>query len=309
MTERVHRLVMHAFRGIPGEMTVDFGKGQSVVVYGDNGTGKSTIADALEWYFLGEIDFLSHEGRQHAVRHVGSESDGVTSIEVLTSGTLGGKAVFPDERTPENSTPSDARPSSSAVARLQTSSTRRRPRSGRPSSTSSAWTRSRASRGPSKGAKRASQAGEALGGRGPDVSTGPGVWIRRSQSRDGARQPSADLRDAWCRSPGSLDQVADPSWLTGAVGASASGSGNSDRGALLAEIKSLNTPALDRSAVEAWNDLISSDRARRLPRASLVREAKRLVTPVNRQRTLPALRPDGGSQDTGAENRERPGLR
>ena len=101
MTERVHRLVMHAFRGIPGEMTVDFGKGQSVVVYGDNGTGKSTIADALEWDFLGEIDFLSHEGRQHAVRHVGSESDGVTSIEVLTSGTLGGKAVFPDERTPE----------------------------------------------------------------------------------------------------------------------------------------------------------------------------------------------------------------
>ena len=47
--------------------------------------------------------------------------------------------------------------------------------------------------------------------------------------------------------------------------------------ALLAEIKTLNTPALDRRAVEAWNDLVSSDRARRLPRASLVREAKRLV--------------------------------
>ena len=101
MTERVQRLVMRAFRGIPGEMTVDFGKGASVVVYGDNGTGKSTIADALEWYFLGEIELLSHEGRQHAVRHVGTDTDGVTSVEVLTSGTLGGTVVFPDERTPE----------------------------------------------------------------------------------------------------------------------------------------------------------------------------------------------------------------
>ncbi len=56
MTERLQRLVMHAFRGVPGDMTVDFGKGESIVVYGDNGTGKSTIADALEWYFTGEIE-------------------------------------------------------------------------------------------------------------------------------------------------------------------------------------------------------------------------------------------------------------
>src|SRR5512145_3531073 len=92
---------MHAFRGVPGEMTVDFGKGESIVVYGDNGTGKSTIADALEWYLTGEIGFLSHEGRQHAVRYVGGEDDGETSVEVVTSGALGGKVVFPDERPPE----------------------------------------------------------------------------------------------------------------------------------------------------------------------------------------------------------------
>jgi chromosome segregation ATPase len=55
VTEKVQRLVMHAFRGIPGEMAVDFGKGDSMVVYGDNGTGKSTIADALEWYFTGAM--------------------------------------------------------------------------------------------------------------------------------------------------------------------------------------------------------------------------------------------------------------
>ena len=101
MTERIQRLAMHAFRGVPGEMVVDFGRGESIAVYGDNGTGKSTIADALEWYFTGEIELLCHEGRQHAVRHVGGERDDVTSVEVVTSGALGGKAVFPDDRVLE----------------------------------------------------------------------------------------------------------------------------------------------------------------------------------------------------------------
>src|SRR6476620_1357835 len=101
VNEKLQRLAMHAFRGVPSEMTVDFGQGESTVVYGDNGTGKSTIADALEWYFTGEIELLSHEGRQHAVRYVGGGDEGVTSVEVLTSGTLGGKVVFPDERAPD----------------------------------------------------------------------------------------------------------------------------------------------------------------------------------------------------------------
>ena len=98
MTESLQRLVMRAFRGVPGEMVLDFGKGESTAVYGDNGTGKSTIADALEWYFTGEIELLCHEGRQHAVRHVGGDRGDVTSVEVATSGTLGGTVVFPDER-------------------------------------------------------------------------------------------------------------------------------------------------------------------------------------------------------------------
>ena len=101
MTERLHRLVMRAFRGVPEEMAVEFGEGQSIAVYGDNGTGKSTIADALEWYFTGQIELLSHEGRQHAVRCLGGQAGGVTSVDVLTSGALGGRGTFPDERQAE----------------------------------------------------------------------------------------------------------------------------------------------------------------------------------------------------------------
>jgi energy-coupling factor transporter ATP-binding protein EcfA2 len=82
-------------------MDVDFGHGQSLAVYGDNGTGKSTLADALEWFFTGQIELLSHEGRQHAIRNLSAADGGETSVEVVTSGDLGGKVVFPDARGPE----------------------------------------------------------------------------------------------------------------------------------------------------------------------------------------------------------------
>ena len=83
-------------------MTVDFGNGESTVVYGDNGTGKSTIADALEWYFTGEIELLSHEGRQHAVRYVGGDDDGRhIGRGAAPAARSAGKVVFPDERTPD----------------------------------------------------------------------------------------------------------------------------------------------------------------------------------------------------------------
>ena len=75
-------------------------------------------------YFTGaRLNCLSHEGRQHAVRYVGGDADGVTSVEVPphqpgcpTSGRL---------------TCSTPRRSSFADALSRTSSTRPRPRSGR----------------------------------------------------------------------------------------------------------------------------------------------------------------------------------
>ena len=101
MSERIQRLVMKAFRGVPKELTIDFTDGRSIAVFGDNGTGKSTIADALEWYFTGNIELLSHEGRQHAVRYLGGDADAETSVELVTTGSLGGRAVYPDERRAE----------------------------------------------------------------------------------------------------------------------------------------------------------------------------------------------------------------
>ena len=67
-------------------MEVDFGEGQSLAVYGDNGTGKSTIADALEWFFTGGIELLSHEGRQHAIKNLGPAAEKETEVELVKTG-------------------------------------------------------------------------------------------------------------------------------------------------------------------------------------------------------------------------------
>ncbi len=68
MTEKLHRLTMRSFRGVPDTMEVDFGEGQSLAVYGDNGTGKSTIADALEWYFRSSHRESAREGAVSPLR-------------------------------------------------------------------------------------------------------------------------------------------------------------------------------------------------------------------------------------------------
>jgi energy-coupling factor transporter ATP-binding protein EcfA2 len=277
VNERVERLVMHAFRGVPGEMTVDFGKGDSIVVYGDNGTGKSTIADALEWYFTGEIELLSHEGRQQAVRYVGAETNGVTSVEVVTNGTLGGEVVFPDERDPE----------AFRAVRRETFLLRGRTLADFINKTKTEkWKalveilgldaienlREDLQRARNELRKKSKAAEEEVRTYHRALALG-GEEVTHDTVLANLKQICGMLG---IDPPASVDQVVDPSWLTAAVGASASVSVASDRESLLAEIKTLATPAFNRRAVEAWNDLVSSDRARALPRASLVREAKRL---------------------------------
>jgi energy-coupling factor transporter ATP-binding protein EcfA2 len=269
---------MRAFRGVPAEMAVDLGKGESLAVYGDNGTGKSTIADALEWFFTGEIELLCHEGRQHAVRHVGGERDEVTSVEVVTTGTLGGTVVFPDERAIEtlqgtrretfllrgrtladfiNKTKTEKWKALVEILGLDAIESLREDLQ-------------RARNELRKEAKAADEQVQAS---------------RRALSAEGEAATEGAVLESLqqicgmlgVEAPGSLDEVIDPAWIAAAVGASAAGAEQSGRGNLLAEIRALSAPAVDARAVGAWNALVASERARRLPHASLVREAKRLV--------------------------------
>ena len=63
MGERLISITMRAFRGVRGELALEFPQGRSGVILGENATGKSTVADALESYFTGDIGLLRHEGR------------------------------------------------------------------------------------------------------------------------------------------------------------------------------------------------------------------------------------------------------
>lgn len=94
MSERIIRLSMQAFRGVPTTLEIQL-DGRSMALYGENGTGKSTVADALEWYFTNRIELLSHEGREHAIRHLGAAPDSATTVTVETTGELGGTIVHP----------------------------------------------------------------------------------------------------------------------------------------------------------------------------------------------------------------------
>ncbi len=69
MTTKLKRLLVSGFRGIPGTLKLEFSaKGQckSMLLYGRNGTGKSSISDAWEWLTTGKIDHLAREGAQES---------------------------------------------------------------------------------------------------------------------------------------------------------------------------------------------------------------------------------------------------
>ena len=101
MPERITRIALQAFRGIPETFTLDLPGGNSCVVLGDNGTGKSSIADAVEWYFRGGVELLAKEGRADAIRHSGAALGLETKVHIATDGSLGGPmtvdAPSPDE--------------------------------------------------------------------------------------------------------------------------------------------------------------------------------------------------------------------
>ncbi|HSF18908.1 MAG TPA: AAA family ATPase [Vicinamibacteria bacterium] len=276
MTERLHRLVMRAFRGVPGEMTVDFGKGESLAVYGDNGTGKSTIADALEWYFTGEIELLSHEGRQHAIRHLGG-NDAATSVEIATSGELGGRVEFPDARSSDTV----------ALAGRETFLLRGRTLADFINKTKTEkWKalvdilgladieglRQDLQKARNELRKLAKAAEE-------DVRT-----ARRALGGEGAalsEEAVLEQIQGFCanlgiQKPRLLDDVVDPGWVRDAVGNLVAPSpGN--RESLGAEIRALERPHWDKAVLEHWKSLVEGERAAELPRVSLLREAKTLL--------------------------------
>lgn len=62
---KINKITIENFRGIKSPVIIDFVKGvncTSALIYGRNGTGKSSIVDAWEWLINSKIEYLTKEG-------------------------------------------------------------------------------------------------------------------------------------------------------------------------------------------------------------------------------------------------------
>src|SRR3989344_9241225 len=60
MQQKIKNITIKSFRGVKQEITLPLAE-KSALFYGDNGTGKSTIADAIEWFYRDNVKHLSSE--------------------------------------------------------------------------------------------------------------------------------------------------------------------------------------------------------------------------------------------------------
>lgn len=82
---KINRLTVSGFRGIPNQLDIIMsqnGTPRSAVVFGENGTGKSSLVDAWEWFRYGKIEHLAREGaKEQAYPHLLAH-DGAIFAEV-----------------------------------------------------------------------------------------------------------------------------------------------------------------------------------------------------------------------------------
>jgi energy-coupling factor transporter ATP-binding protein EcfA2 len=269
---------MRSFRGVPDAMEVDFGEGQSLAVYGDNGTGKSTIADALEWFFTGGIELLSHEGRQHAIKNLGPAGGEKTSVELVTSGSLGGKVVYPDERAPE----------AFGIASRETFLLRGRTLADFINKTKTEkWKalaellgldavellRQDLQRARSEIKKQVKAAEERIEAAARAIGAGDG----KASEETVLQSLQQVCRGLGVDVPDSLAKVADPSWIAEVAGAGESTTAPKLE-ALAAAVSGLGPVQVDLGPIRSWNALVSSDGTKDLARLTLLKDADALFS-------------------------------
>jgi len=57
---KINSLTLKGIRGVKNTLPLDMNK-KSLLIFGENGTGKSSISDALEWFYTGSIEHISSE--------------------------------------------------------------------------------------------------------------------------------------------------------------------------------------------------------------------------------------------------------
>jgi len=83
------KLVVKGFRGTRKEIWIDFENStKNLVLFGNNGDGKSSFSDAIEWFFTDKIDYLQREGcgrEDYFNRYIAQTDDATIGINFNNS--------------------------------------------------------------------------------------------------------------------------------------------------------------------------------------------------------------------------------
>lgn len=84
--KKLRRLSITGFRGVRHSISIDFSCNyHSILIYGANAKGKSSIGDAFEWFFNGEVKELTKEGctrEDYRHRLLEDDEDTIVSLEL-----------------------------------------------------------------------------------------------------------------------------------------------------------------------------------------------------------------------------------
>ncbi len=94
---KLKRMILKGFRGARKEIWLDFeDDNKGIVLFGNNGNGKSSFSDALEWFFTDRIDYLQREGcgrEDYFNRYMPPEEDATVKIN-FNKNLLGSQKIL-----------------------------------------------------------------------------------------------------------------------------------------------------------------------------------------------------------------------
>ena len=95
MPTKIKKISITGLRGVQKTMELHLSE-KSILLYGDNGTGKSSISDSVEWFFNDSVSHLSGSEIElkDAMRNANLNSTDVSSVEMDFS-----KTTFSSEKT------------------------------------------------------------------------------------------------------------------------------------------------------------------------------------------------------------------
>jgi len=98
--ESLKEITLEGFRGIFNKNTLEFGNCRGIILYGDNGTGKTSFSEGAEWLFYNRIEKLKREGCSDAdLRHLKFPASNESYVEIkLTDGSIITKSINNDSK-------------------------------------------------------------------------------------------------------------------------------------------------------------------------------------------------------------------